>query len=121
MLTEQTGVLDINTLIKLLTLRFTTMVADDILRSEFARSSRFEPPSGVSSPFQIWNDYPSVSDLRYVEYPWLDVDFKTEPKRYLEVVKDYCFLGMLENDFDATKNKVICPTSVGTYLWLTQG
>lgn len=86
------------------------MVADDILRSEFDRSSRFEPPSGVSSPFQIRNDYPPVSDQRYVEYPWLDIDFKTEPRRYLEVVKDYCFLGMQENDFDATKNKVPSPS-----------
>jgi len=107
LLIEQTGELDISD--EVIT-RFTTMVADDILRSEFDRSSRFEPPSGVSSPFQIRNDYPPVSDQRYIEYPWLDIDFKTEPRRYLEVVKDYCFLGMQENDFDATKNKVPSPT-----------
>jgi hypothetical protein len=64
-------------------------------------------PDGLEPAFQIRNEYPTfhlpVTDS---VFPWLGINFEDEPKRYLEVVKEYCLLGMPESDFNVQQNKV---------------
>ena len=87
------------------------------------------PPKGWDGPlFKIKNNYPkppstsaaSISGLPAApgpdlgvpsdeledRAPWLKIDFRKDPKQYCEVIKEYCWEGMVENDFDAHKNKV---------------
>jgi hypothetical protein len=79
---------------------------------EFNRSSLNEVPDGLKpgSVFQIRNDYPTDHlPVTESECPWLGINFEEEPKRYLEVVKDYCLFGMPESDFNVQENKVPSP------------
>jgi hypothetical protein len=74
------------------------------VKKEFDKSSRYPIPPGLRSAFKIRNDYPTCVESGC--YPWLKVDFKEEPKLYLELVKDYFLQGMPECDFDVNCNKV---------------
>lgn len=38
--------------------------------------------------------------------PWLKIDFTKDPKKYAEMVKEYCWEGNVSNDFDVYKNTV---------------
>ena len=84
--------------------------SDQELIDQFNRSYRedFLPEGftdGDERLFQIKNNYPT--DLFVLEkYPWLDIDFETEPKRYIGELLDYCFAGMLECDFIVQNNQV---------------
>ena len=86
--------------------------SDEELIYQFNRSYRedFVPngfDGGDDRLFHIKNDYPKDSGLSALDdYPWLDIDFKTEPKRYIGGILNYCFTGMLECDFIAQKNQV---------------
>ncbi|KAF8553311.1 hypothetical protein OG21DRAFT_1485507 [Imleria badia] len=72
---------------------------------EFNTSSDFKPPPGEA--WKIRNDYPRSSDKPPPEdKPWLRVDFKTEPEKYCNILKEYFFRGNTENNFVLQKNKV---------------
>lgn len=81
---------------------------EELLRQEFNNSSMYPPPKEFDdgSLFRIRNSYPQNFVSITEPAPWLDIDFKTEPERYLKLLKDYCFLGMPESDFDVHKNQV---------------
>lgn len=76
---------------------------------EFNTSSKF-PYSGER--WVINNSYPrsehldSTSTSPNETKPWLDIDFKKEPKRYAEAIEQYFHEGNVENDFIVQKNPV---------------
>ncbi|KAK4228281.1 hypothetical protein QBC38DRAFT_475295 [Podospora fimiseda] len=37
--------------------------------------------------------------------PWLDVDFREDPMRYCEIIKEYCWAGNSNNNFNINKNQ----------------
>lgn len=73
---------------------------------EFNTSSNFKLPPGYDA-WQIKNDYPRSSDKPPLDSkPWLEVDFKTEPEKYCNLLKRYFFEGNTENNFIVQRNKV---------------
>jgi hypothetical protein len=92
---------------------------DSSAREEFDKPTMYPPPSDYKGPlFKLRNDYPRESTETESDHPWLKVDFRTEPKRYIELLLDYCFEGMPECDFVAQDNRVIssvhhCQKSAG--------
>ena len=44
--------------------------------------------------------------------PWKKVDFRTDPLKYAMYVKEYCWDGNVNNDFDINKNFVRIPTHI---------
>lgn len=88
--------------------------------AQFHTSSIYALPKGYNA-WVIRNDYPSPAvrpqggrvittpgqlppgqDLT----PWLDVDFRTEPNKYLQLVKEYFLEGMFQADFVPQNNTV---------------
>lgn len=79
---------------------------------EFNTSSNFKPPYPEKA-WRIRNDYPRSTDKPPIEdKPWLGVDFKTEPEKYCNILKEYFFKGNTETDFVVQKNKVTFPERV---------
>jgi len=89
---------------------------------EFHTSSNYVAPKGYI-PWVIANDYPILPQAASSAYggpvtdpgrlppgsdptPWLQVDFKTEPLKYINLVKEYFLEGNIEADFVPQKNKV---------------
>ena len=98
---------------------------------EFNKSYRYPAPVGWKGDvFKIRNDYPrlvkptepNTAGVRVLpatgnrgkppvvtdptrDAPWLQVDFKTSPEEYCRVIKEYCWVGNVENGFNVHKNK----------------
>ncbi|KAG9081252.1 hypothetical protein FRC06_005692 [Ceratobasidium sp. 370] len=74
---------------------------------QFHTSSSFPlPASSTFEPWKIRNDYPlqpPPDPCSSTNAPWLQVDFTKEPETYANVIRSYCFDGMVQNDFNAHK------------------
>ena len=88
--------------------------------AEFHTSSYYDVPKGYDA-WLIRNDYPAPYARAQggpiipspgqlppgnEPTPWLDVDFKTDPNRYIQLIKEYFMEGMLESNFVPQKNNV---------------
>jgi len=89
---------------------------------QFNTSSIHDPPAGYTR-WTISNKYPSskstITSIGTLPglpgqlpdgsdaAPWLEIDFKKDPRYYMDVVKEYCLEGMIECDFAVASNKVI--------------
>jgi hypothetical protein len=81
--------------------------------TQFNTSSIYRVPSGYTA-WEISNDYPRPHDgvlppsgqLPNDPTSWLEVDFKTKPYRYLQLIKEYFLEGMIESDFVPQRNQV---------------
>ncbi|KAK0616884.1 hypothetical protein B0T14DRAFT_483348 [Immersiella caudata] len=88
-------------------------------------------PAGFA-PFQLKNNYPKPEDISAAsssasglppvplpgpdlptpsldprkDAPWLNVDFRTDPMRYCQIIKAYCWEGNSNNNFNIHKNTV---------------
>ena len=59
-------------------------------RREFSRPSYNPAPPGYRGPlFQPRLDFPSTQPARDETFPWLDMDFKTEPERYVNFCRHF--------------------------------
>ncbi|KAJ7450310.1 hypothetical protein B0H11DRAFT_1612633, partial [Mycena galericulata] len=85
--------------------------------AEFHTSSQYDPPSTWSGPtFKIRNDYPSpaqlgpglpplpLPDISGAEAGWLEIDFRKDPLKYANFIKEYCWEGNTSVDFVVQKN-----------------
>ncbi|CAH1249302.1 Hypp8577 [Branchiostoma lanceolatum] len=73
---------------------------------EFSRPSYNPPPATYDGPvFKPRLDFPSCANPRNEAFPWLGIDFKAEPERYLRTVQDYCLEGNVECDFKVEQNR----------------
>ena len=64
------------------------------------------PPSGYSGKiFQLSQDYPSSIQVDSIQ-PWMKIDFKKEPLRYVEAVYQYILEGNIECDWVVQNNKI---------------
>lgn len=70
---------------------------------QFNTSSLYRVPDGYT-PWSIRNDYPL--DAPPSDATWLNVDPINDSETYMGILKDYCLLGMPENDFVPQNNKV---------------
>lgn len=101
----------------------------------FYNSSLYNPPKNWSGPlFKIRNDYPTTFEAAtnkkmgrvpglpdpsipapvpdpMLDAPWTLVDFTKDPLRYCDIVKEYCFEGNVNNNFNVHENKVSAPAS----------
>ena len=66
----------------------------------------YAPPAGwTGQRFELSQDYPT--QLPHTEaVPWASIDFKSQPKEYIEAVLQYVFEGNLEKDFVVQANSV---------------
>ena len=71
---------------------------------QFDTSSVYRYPDSGYTLWKICNDYPSTAE--HDDYPWLQYDPMKDSEKYLNTIKEYCFEGMINNDFDPWKNKV---------------
>ncbi|TFK44187.1 hypothetical protein BDQ12DRAFT_593696 [Crucibulum laeve] len=80
---------------------------------QFNTSSIYSVPPGYTA-WEIRNDYPAPKPddvapegppIGTLDAPWLNVDPISNPQYYLEIIKTYCFDGMINNDFIPQKNK----------------
>lgn len=100
----------------------------------FHNSSLYSPPTNWSKPlFKIRNDYPAPLDVAadrkvgrvpdlldpsipppvsdpMLDAPWTLVDFTKDPRGYCAIVKEYCFEGNVNNNFNVHENKVSAPS-----------
>ncbi|XP_078621169.1 uncharacterized protein LOC144887659 [Branchiostoma floridae x Branchiostoma japonicum] len=75
-------------------------------RCEFSRPSYNPPPADYDGPvFKPRLDFPRTANPENEAFPWLDIDFRTEPERYLRTVRDYCLEGNVECDFRVEQNQ----------------
>ena len=65
-----------------------------------ASASRKLPPGPLPGP-----DLPVPSLDPLDEARWLEVDFRTDPEQYCKLIKEYCWAGNSNNDFNIHKNK----------------
>jgi hypothetical protein len=88
---------------------------------QFNTSSIYNPPAGYKR-WTISNKYPSskstITGIGALpglpgqlpdgsgDAPWLEIDFKKDPRYYMDVIKEYCLEGMIECDFEVASNKV---------------
>jgi hypothetical protein len=71
-------------------------------------SNKYPPPkSTISSTVDALPGLPGQLPNGYGDAPWLEIDFKKDPRYYMDVVKEYCLEGMIECDFAVASNKVI--------------
>ncbi|KAJ3185572.1 hypothetical protein HDU87_000195 [Geranomyces variabilis] len=83
-------------------------------RRQFSTSSMWSCPTassslaGPASPgFVLRNDYPATESLRAAETEqraWEQVDWTTEPHKYLLALRDYCLEGNEDVDFAVARN-----------------
>ena len=78
--------------------------------AQFNTSSAYPLPTGFEA-WKIRNDYPApkpkdLSGKAPPDTPWLAIDPTKNPEHYLNIIREYCFEGMIGNDFIPQKNKV---------------
>jgi len=83
--------------------------------AQFHKSSIYQLPDGYTA-WVIRNDYPApfspadrgggiMPEIPGADpNPWLEVDFKTQPIKYIELLKEYFMEGQIESDFTPQKN-----------------
>lgn len=64
----------------------------------------FPPPSGAKQVFELSQDYPK--EVIKEDYPWLNIDFKTEPDNYINTLFAYCLEGNIDVEFKVQDNPV---------------
>jgi len=80
--------------------------SDSTGKAKFPSYSRFfQPPSDAKQIFELSQNYPSTYD-KNEEYPWQEIDFRTEPEKYMNAVLKYSLEGNLEVNFRGQDNKV---------------
>ncbi len=72
--------------------------------AEFMKPSKYQCIKGFPC-FEISLDYPNQYDSS-VTLPWENIDFKSDPKGYMESVKKYAIEGNVEVDWNIKKNTV---------------
>lgn len=106
----------------------TSNITKEALKQFHTSSSYSIPSDWTDRTFEIRNDYPtsqppeselppdcSVSagvsheNVTKLDAPWLAIDFKSEPERYAEDVKEYLLEGNIESDWVVQNNKVNDP------------
>ena len=100
---------------------------------QFTTASKYPVPEGYSGPvFKLKVDYPNGLPQKTTsnataqlppmpgperplpgtdptsDAPWLRYDFKKDPKAYSSIVKEYCWTGNVENNFNVWDNTVSC-------------
>src|ERR1700683_4716057 len=71
-------------------------------------SNKYPPPkSTISSTVDALPGLPGQLPNGYGDAPWLEIDFKKDPRYYMDIVKEYCLDGMIECDFEVASNEVI--------------
>jgi hypothetical protein len=88
--------------------------------AQFHTSSIYPLPAGFTA-WVIRNDYPHPAAAAQGgevipapgqlppgqdPIPWLEVNFKEQPIKYIQLVKEYFLEGMIESDFVPQKNQV---------------
>jgi hypothetical protein len=68
-------------------------------------NTNYPPPASYHHPFSLSQDYP-VDYNKQEEFPWKKVEFKNDPKRYLNTLLHYCLEGNTEINFDVQRNSV---------------
>jgi hypothetical protein len=74
---------------------------------QFHTSSLFPVPAGYEK-WLIRNDYPTGWTEQMWDAPWTDIPLD-KPGEIMKIMKEYCFEGMVENNFIPQKNRVRCP------------
>ena len=78
-------------------------------RDEFWRASYAPLPASLENDaeklFQPRMDFATTLPSTPIESPWKEIDFKTEPKAYLESLLEKCLDSNVEVDFDMTEKK----------------
>lgn len=54
--------------------------------------------------FRLSQDYPQ--QIPVCDYPWLKVDFRADPMKYLKAILDYAYQGNIQVDWYAERNEV---------------
>jgi hypothetical protein len=92
------------------------------IRNDYPRST---PPTATSSshaaglpPIDIPR-IPVPDGGQEQDFPWLNVDFKTHPIRYCELVKEYCWEGNANNEFVVQNNTVTSIVNAANHDLLT--
>lgn len=66
----------------------------------------YAPPSDWSdATFELSQLYPKTPPV-VSNFPWQEIDFRKEPKRYLLALINYCYEGNLEVDFKVQNNTI---------------
>ena len=66
----------------------------------------YAPPAGWTDPkFLLSQDYPQTAPAAEAR-PWVAIDFKTQPKEYLQAILDYSFEGNVAVNFVPQNNTV---------------
>lgn len=65
----------------------------------------YPPPQSASDVFELSQQYPDTFNVNE-KHPWEAIDFKTDYKKYMQTVLDYCLEGNTEVDFKVQDNKV---------------
>ena len=68
-------------------------------------NSSFPPPSNEKEIFALSQDYPDTFSLDE-KYPWANIDFKSDYKKYMKSVLNYCLEGNIDTDFKVQNNKI---------------
>jgi hypothetical protein len=63
------------------------------------------PPGWTGRVFKLSAEYPT-RPVPATNLPWMRIDFRTEPERYMMAVLDYCLEGQREADWVAQNNQV---------------
>lgn len=67
-------------------------------------NANYPPPPGTPDVFELSQDYPS--EYTPENYPWLEIDFKKDPEKYMQTVLKYALEGNLDVNFKGQDNKV---------------
>lgn len=51
-------------------------------------NANYSPPAGAPEVFELSQEFPKSTANE--NYPWLSIDFKEQPSKYLETVLKYC-------------------------------
>jgi hypothetical protein len=66
-------------------------------------SENHKPPDGFPNPFTLSQEYPEQPVAMDQKYPWDEINFKTEPEKYMTAVLTYALAG---NDINLVKPPV---------------
>ena len=98
----------------LITLSFLVLIVQpNIALADEVNDSNFQFPDAHETPLPDWNgsvfklsqDYPITSSPTE-NYPWLQIDFKTAPKEYMDAVLQYVYEGNIDVDWRIQDNPV---------------
>ncbi len=76
-----------------------------LAKGQFPDAGENPPPGWTGKVFKLSQDFPQSPD-KATEMPWLKVDFKKDPLKYVQVVYEYILEGNTECDWVVQNNKV---------------